>query len=304
MHVLDFYQALIQKKIPIIVDSPQLNAYLREQGYQTILFDEYDFQTQQVAFIIFSDYHYYYKLEELWHTSKSTVVHLPAVRLDGSFEVICYSFNQLITADIEQGLVIRAKLYEKIADTDSEFYLSDLRGSKLKCQLAESVEIANADEELQPRWFYSVSEFWESSVVNFKTNKSSFSLEGTFFFDGILYQTTTQETKERNGKALKYLADKVASSKEKYLQVEDNTITHLILDSRDETSVLLDMNYDLERNLSLTEVAFGCNTNILETINWGINSVLNEGVYGTHIGIGMAQKCPHIDFISKTLKLL
>jgi hypothetical protein len=304
MHVLDFYQALIQKKIPIIVDSHQLNAYLREQGYQTILFDEYDFQTQQVAFIIFSDYHYYYKLKELWHTSKSTVVHLPAVKFDGSFEVICYSFNRLITADIEQGLVIRAKLYEKIADTDSEFYLSDLRGSKLKCQLAESVEIANADEELQPGWFYSVSEFWESSVVNFKANKSSFSLEGTFFFDGILYQTTTQETKERNGKALKYLADKVASSKEKYLQVEDNTITHLILDSRDETSVLLDMNYDLERNLSLTEVAFGCNTNILETINWGINSVLNEGVYGTHIGIGMAQKCPHIDFISKTLKLL
>jgi hypothetical protein len=30
--------------------------------------------------------------------------------------------------------------------------------------------------------------------------------------------------------------------------------------------------------------------------------VVNEGIYGTHVGIGMAQKAPHIDFISQALK--
>ncbi|MEH2067805.1 MAG: hypothetical protein V7K47_06500 [Nostoc sp.] len=222
---------------------------------------------------------------------------------DGSLAAIQYSFNQLISGDIQQALEIRDILYDKIADIKSELYLLDSRGSKLNCQLSESIEIANADVELEAGWFYSVAEFWESSVVNTKANKSSFSVNGIFYFDGILSQTTTQETKENNWKPLKYLTDKVVSSQEKYLQIEDNAITQLIIDGQDETSILLDMTYNLERDLSLTEMAFGANKHIGEKIDWSINSVVNEGIDGTHVGIGMAQKAPHIDFISQALKL-
>ncbi|MCP2731261.1 hypothetical protein [Limnofasciculus baicalensis] len=303
MNIREFHQSLIQKQIPIIVDSLEVNLYLTEQGYKTKLFDLYNFESQEAAFLIFSDYRYYYKLKELWQTSKSRIVHLPAVKFDGRLETIDYSFKQIIAADIEQCLTIRSNLYEKIAEADSDLSLSDWRGSKLNCHLGERIEIANNDEELDPGWFYSIAEFLESSIVNTKGDKASFSVDGTFFFDGILYQTTTEDTKEENIKPLKYLAERVASSQEKYLQIEDNIIKHLILDGQDVTSVLLDMSYHLERNLSLTEIAFGCNKGILETINWEINSVLNEGVYGTHVGIGMAQKAPHIDFISQTLKL-
>ncbi|MCA2808064.1 hypothetical protein, partial [Microcystis sp. M095S1] len=118
------------------------------QPSPSIFFDDYDFKSKQTAFLIFSDYSYYYKLKQLWHDSQSTIVHLPAVKFDGSLPVIQYSFNQLLLGDIEQALAIRDILYDKIAETESELYLSDSRGSKLKCSLGENIEIANADVEL------------------------------------------------------------------------------------------------------------------------------------------------------------
>ncbi len=307
MHILDFYQALIEKKMPIVVDRDRLGSYFNKKGYQTIPFDDYDFRTKQAVFVVFSDYDYHDRLRELWNVSESTVVHLPAVKFDGSFEGIVYSFERLVdsnSSNLERGLVIRSKAYDRVAEVEDELYLSDDRGSKLKCWLAEELEVANAEDELEAGWFYSIAEVWESSVVNIKGNKSSFSVEGTFYFDGILYSANQREIKERNQKALKYLYDRIASSQEKYIEIEDNSVTKLVLDDRDETSVLLDVEVHPERQLSLTEMAFGCNQAIAKEVDWRVNSVMNEGIHGMHLGTGIPNKSPHLDFISQTLKLV
>ncbi|MEI6442504.1 MAG: hypothetical protein WCO29_05115 [Nostocales cyanobacterium ELA583] len=68
MHILEFYQAFLQRQMPIIVDSNEIHeihTYSQEQGYKTIFFDDYDFKSKQTAFLIFSDYSYYYKLKQL-----------------------------------------------------------------------------------------------------------------------------------------------------------------------------------------------------------------------------------------------
>ena len=153
------------------------------------------------------------------------------------------TYNRLI-----QGL--------KIAEVEDELYLSDHRGTKLTCLLSESLEVINTEDDLEPGWFYSISEMLESGIVNIKSDKSSFSLDGTFFFDGIIYACANPQVRERHQDALTYLLEKVNSSQEKYIHIENNTITHLILDGRDETSILLEMDYGLERNLSFTEIGF------------------------------------------------
>ncbi|GET38949.1 hypothetical protein [Microseira wollei] len=304
MDIRYFYQTLIAKEMPILVDRDPVNTYLREQGYQTILFDDYDFTRKQAVFAIISDYHYHDRLIELSQTSESTVVHLLAVRYDPSLKAIAYSFEQLLSGNLEQALGLRAKAYDKIAEAEEALYLSDLRGSKLKCYLSESLEVLNTTDELNSGWFYSIAEFWESSLVNIKGNKSSFSVEGTFFFDGIIYACANPVVRDGNREALTYLLNRVASSEEKYVEFEDNAITRLVIDGRDETSILLNMNYELERNLTLTEIGFGCNTALVKNIDWQVNSLMNQGMYGMHLGIGMAQKCPYIDFISQTIKLV
>jgi len=80
MNAIRFHHSLVNKKIPILVDSTDLNYYFQEQGYQTILFDDYDFASQQLAFAVISDYSYHDQLIQLSHTSKSTIIHLLAVR--------------------------------------------------------------------------------------------------------------------------------------------------------------------------------------------------------------------------------
>ncbi|MBN3893779.1 MAG: hypothetical protein HWQ41_00250 [Nostoc sp. NOS(2021)] len=303
MHIINFYQALLNHKIPILVDSEQIASYFREQGYKTIFFDDYDFATKQTVFVVISDYYYHDRLIQISHTSESSLIHLLAVRYDTNPQVIAYSFEQLLSCNITQALELRAKAYEQIAEVENELYLFDDRGSKLKCFLSENLEVINTADELEPGWFYSISEILESGIVNIQSNKSSFSVDGTYFFDGIIYACANLQVRERNQDFLTYLLEKVASSQEKYINIEDNSIMRLVLDGRDETSILLDMDYGLERNLSFTEIGFGCNTRIAKNLNWQINSIMNQGVHGMHIGIGMAQKSPYIDFISQSIKL-
>ncbi|BAZ86149.1 hypothetical protein [Dolichospermum compactum] len=186
MNAIRFHHSLVNKKIPILVDSTDLNYYFQEQGYQTILFDDYDFASQQLAFAVISDYSYHDRLIQLSHTSKSTIIHLLAVRYDINPQIIAYSFEQLLSCDLTQVLELRAKTYEQIAEVEDELYLSDHRGTKLTCLLSENLEVINTEDELEPGWFYSISEMLESGIVNIKSDKSSFSLDGTFFFDGMI----------------------------------------------------------------------------------------------------------------------
>jgi hypothetical protein len=68
----------------------------------------------------------------------------------------------------------------------------------------------------------------ESGIVNIQSDKSSFSLDGTFFFDGIIYACANPQVRERHQDALTYLLEKVNSSQEKYIHIKDNTITNLL----------------------------------------------------------------------------
>jgi hypothetical protein len=304
MEVREFYRLLIKKQIPIIVDSSELNKYFGNKGYQTILFDNYDFTSQQVALAIISDYEYYARLLALSDRSETTLVQLAAVRYDRSLEAIVYSFDRLLSYDIERGLELRDKSYEKIANSEEELYLTDERGSKLQCWLSENLEVVNSEHILEAGWFYSFAEFGQASIVNIKGNKSSFSVEGRFFFDGIIHGATIIETKNRNEEALNYLLEIVASGREKYIEVENNSINRLIIDGKDETNLLLELELDPERKLSITEMGFGCNKMLRENVNWQVNSQINQVIHGMHLAIGTAYNCPYVDFISQTIEIV
>ncbi|MHC5915378.1 MAG: hypothetical protein ACYTXE_31280 [Nostoc sp.] len=304
MKIMDFYDFLTNRKIPIIVDNIQIKTYFQNQGYQAIFFDNYDYSSNEVAFAVISDYSYHDRLIQQSYTSESRLIHLLAVRYDASPEAIAYSFDKFLSCDLMQILDLRNKVYEQIAEVEEELYLYDDRGTKLKCLLSESLEVLNTKDELEPGWFYPISEILESGIINILDSKSSFSLDGIFFFDGIIYACANAQVKERNQDVLTYLLEKVASSKEKYIGINENTITRLVLDGRDEINTLLEMDYGLEHSLNFTEIGFGCNKSIKGNVNWQINSIMNQGVYGTHVGIGTAQNSPYIDFISQSLKII
>ena len=54
--------------------------------------------------------------------------------------------------------------------------------------------------------------------------------------------------------------------------------------------------------MTLTEFAFGV-VEHTKPLDWKINSVVNEGIKGVHIGIGMGLDTPHVDFIAAGARL-
>ncbi|NEO75448.1 hypothetical protein [Moorena sp. SIO4G3] len=304
MDIRDFYRSLIQKQVPIIVDNSQLRSYLGDRGYETILFENYDFTKNQVVFTIVSDYDCYERLLALSNSSISTIVQLAAVRHDESLEAIVYEFDRVLGCKIEKNLERRSQIYDRIANSSEELYLADERGSDLKCWLAETLEVVNSENSLRSGYFYSISEFLEASIVNIQGNKSSFSVEGRLFFDGMIHGSTLRETKERNKEALSCLFRAVTSSREKYIEIEDNSIARLVIDGQDKTSLLLDLDLDAERKMSLTEIGFGCNAMLIERVDWKVNSIINRVIHGMHLGMGTAYNCPYVNFISQTIKIV
>jgi hypothetical protein len=79
------------------------------------------------------------------------------------------------------------------------------------------------------------------------------------------------------------------------LVIEDNTITSLKINGNEQIKLL-----DLAsgpRGLKLTEFAIGVNDSITESINYKMNSQLNEGISGIHVAIGDGSSGYHIDFL-------
>jgi hypothetical protein len=53
----------------------------------------------------------------------------------------------------------------------------------------------------------------------------------------------------------------------------------------------------------LTEVAIGTGALPLGRVEWSLNSVLNEGATGIHVGVGNGLNGTHFDFISTEARL-
>lgn len=301
MQLTDLYNELLNNQLPIYTDSKQVVSLLDKRGLNNCHFTEsFDFiSSASKAFVIPTTYEFQQQSNQLWQQKFASILLLfSAVKFDNSVMAIDYTLEQFLGLNLADLLIKRQDFYKQIANSSS-LTIKSAESSTLSVRLSDKLETANFDEILKPGWQYSFAEICEASIVNIKEDKSSFCCDGKFSFDGIIYTIGNQANRERNQDKLIRLTQAINNARQKYLLIEDNQIKSLVLDDKDQTNLLTAMDYaELERGLAITELAFGCNTQLHPNIiNWQLNSVANEGVYGTHLGIGMANKCPHIDFI-------
>ncbi|MHC8402002.1 hypothetical protein ACYZTX_21715 [Pseudomonas sp. MDT1-17] len=100
--------------------------------------------------------------------------------------------------------------------------------------------------------------------------------------------------------SLKWLNDRI-SEEGAFLSVEDNIITSLKV-KNEEHLKLLDLAAG-SRGLKLTEFAIGVNEAIASSIDYKINSQMNEGISGVHLAIGDGSSGYHIDFLSPAVSV-
>lgn len=77
--------------------------------------------------------------------------------------------------------------------------------------------------------------------------------------------------------------------------IEDNLVQSFTVAGRDYCTLLNEATGP--RGLRLTECAFGVNASIAATIDYRINSQLNEGIEGMHVAVGDGRRGYHIDLL-------
>ncbi|MEB0011495.1 hypothetical protein QN379_05640 [Glaciimonas sp. Gout2] len=297
MHFIDYFKALKDRELTCLYDSMPVYESLRRQGFRNLVaFDRFDFSIEKPCFAIISLYETHDKLKVLWDTSRAYVSHIAVAKFDNSIASIDYALERMLAVDVAKAIHYRNQVYEAFSVSD---IVHIQRGATdVRCTLGDELEIANCDLELSGGWFYSIAEWFEASVVNMESERSSFSLAGTLEFDGLIYLANNPELKKKCHKDADRLLQLVSQGKN-LVTFENNKLVSLIAGGQDETACLQRMFERDRREMSATEFAFGCVEH--DAIQWNINSLLNESTYGMHIGIGMGQQAPHIDFIAKGL---
>lgn len=298
MHATSFFERLFARAMPVLVDDPRHAPMLARHGFTARPIDGHDFTVDPEAprFMLFTEAEPHERFLQRWGEIPGITAHLVLAKFDTSPEMIAYAVEQFLTIDFAATLARRSARYEGVFGSDSAEVVGP--HGPLLCTLGEAVEIANRDDEMEPGWLYSVAEFLEASFVNIEHDRSTFTLDGEFAFDGLVYLFNNQELRARAEPILAaWLRDAVRGGNSASFVA--NAMTRLRIGGVDRTAQLHAMIGERERRTAATEFAFGCVDYDVASQDWSRNSVMHEGVDGIHVGIGMGQEIPHFDLIAR-----
>lgn len=301
MNANTYFELLTSRSMPIVIDSNTARDVAHDEGFNTVDINSFDFSDKNsYALMLISTYDGHAKLRNLWDITKAKLAHLATAKFDSGAESLKYSLHKLLALDHRATLKRRAESYDILLANPTVQVSSGHR--TLQCKLGDSVEIANASDDMTEGWLYSVAEFFEASIVNISEEHPSFSLNGELEFNGFIYLANNLALKKRFSNELSELM-KQASRGGNIIEFENNAAKRIVLNNADVTDKFRSLFEGLERGLAATEFAVGCASHP-NPIDWSINSLLNESSCGVHVGIGMGQNMPHIDFISSSARIV
>jgi hypothetical protein len=297
MDAFEYFDLLTARKMPFILDEPALTAFVEKQGFHVVAFNDYDFTDPKAEthFVLMTRPECHDRLMTLWEKTPGISVHLALSKFDTSIKGLEYSLTHFLSVDFAGTLKRRADYYDAMLSCDSLDVITS--AGSLRCKFGAEVEVANSDVQLAPGWLYAISEFFESSVINLEAPRSSYTLDGDFGFDGLVYLCNNPELKGRWGSALEELLRRSREGNNVATFANDELV-RLTVGGVDQSKLLAEMTTDKERGRATTEFSMGCARFPLSQ-DWSINSVMHEGSDGVHVGIGMGKEIPHIDFIAK-----
>lgn len=298
MHAIEYFRRLHEREWSVLVDDVRYQPFFRERGFDSRALDSVDLTRPELdpVFIVFANAEAHERFLARWGEIPGISVHLSLAKFDTSPAIIEYSLEQFMAIDIADTLARRRDYYDAVLSCNN----AEVRQphGPLLCTMGDTVEIANRDDEFEPGWLYSVSELLEASLVNIECDRSTFTLNGEFAFDGMIYLFNNPGLRAELSPLLERWLE-LATQGDNKASFEDNAMTQLILGGQDQSAELRRLTEGRERGSAATEFAFGCVDYDLARQDWSRNSVMHESFWGVHVGIGMGQEIPHFDLIAR-----
>jgi hypothetical protein len=235
----------------------------------------------------------------------SKVLILPQIAFDSSPDASIYSIALLLESDFAEAERLRMH-WKKTIQTCEYLHFAGEK-TELFCYLQKEIDFcAVTDSKLEIGLSRSVAEYFEDSLENHGTrNDSCFIIEGDIAAEGMLMakNPSINFNVDPTDVHKKFFEKKKNISSDFVLKVRDNKLIKCTFDGLDVLHEIQILVGD-KHNLSITELGIGVNTKISNQINYNINSQVNEGVEGIHIGLGDGKTGYHLDFLVPGIKCL
>lgn len=288
------------KALTFVVDSGDVFEYLVGLGFVCVHYNKNMKLPSSSVCVQTSRSHFNFLKDNVELSPESRILTLPLIAFENSLNSVKYFFSRLRECDFKKIFLRYNNLISSLNGALPKFSIEMGSDNILHCKLADKVKYSYPKQLLlQSGNVRSVAQFFE---VNFNhlypEHEPDFLVDGKFSFKSCLYAihpTNIDITKEQKTLALE-LFKKINSAKNPYFIIKNNKAVELNLDGTEHLENLKKIAGNI-RSSDVTELAFGLNDCIFNSIDWNINSQINEGCSGIHLGFGDGKTGIHMDFI-------
>jgi hypothetical protein len=243
------------------------------------------------------------QLHELF--SNSRVLWVPLVSFDPRPEAGRYSLDLLLSSDLAAAAKGNRDWVSVLRRARRPLKVSSER-SELTFQVVSDrvVLVTRVEPELAAGEFVSVAEYFEVDVDSSLdvtagpdgAGEGTYTADGTFWAEGLcVARHSVLDFDAPQLQTARGIAGRVAQAGGILIRVENCHIVSAVCAGTDFAATLADCAG--ENASRLVEFSFGTNTGIVESLDWSVNSQINEGASGIHMGLGDGVTGAHIDFV-------
>ena len=291
-----------QEELSIISDSEDFLRECAHLGFNTENISEIEKLPKNSIIFSFSNDAAKLTFDIAKNTKNKKSVFCATQVFEPSLASALYSLKLLLSSNFEHALCTQRSVLNMLNSNES-FFLSGNDADARVTIFPHAQPYALLAEDIEHDFVQSVAEFFEVHYAHMNPQEPCpFSFSGTLKIAGILtvLRKPNPTLPEGLKTSLKWLSDRI-SEDGAFLSVEDNIITSLKV-KNEEHIKLLDLAAG-SRGLKLTEFAIGVNEAIAPSIDYKINSQMNEGISGVHLAIGDGSSGYHIDFLSPAVSV-
>ncbi len=241
-------------------------------------------------------------LRDKW--SATSVLWLPLASFSSDLDTAKYSVEMFSDVDVSQSVAMNRRVITRLLMAHEEITMTG-PDTALKVRLPDTLHavgrtrVALLDDEHSTLGNY--FEVGMSPTDMAGRIDASMSVSGVVRVDAVLV-AKHREMRSESASSFWAAAD-VAEALRKVCPFQVTIEDNRIVDGFGEWAKAIHTLSGPQYHYALTEVAIGTGALPLGRVEWGLNSVLNEGATGIHIGVGNGLNGIHFDFISTEARL-
>ena len=241
-------------------------------------------------------------LREQW--AATSVLWLPLASFSSDLDTAKYSVEMFSDVDVSTSVAMNRRVITRLLMAREEIIVTG-PDTALKIKLPDLIHavgrtrVALLDDEHSTLGNY--FEVGVSPADMAGRIDESISVSGCVRIDSVL--VAKHREMRRESASCFWAAAEVAQELRKACPFQVTIERNRVVDGFGKWAEAIDMLSGPQYGYALTEVAIGTGAVQSARVEWGLNSVLNEGATGVHIGVGNGLNGAHFDFISTEARL-